>query len=117
MKMAFPNGHRYTSKAIRRGATQELTETGKLLQAIKGSGGWVGGGFRSYIDLEFDKTLKIPMLLISLEESSSDEEGPRNRAPKLRSELRNLDFHSGESKSENRIHESDSSSISETSEI
>ena len=123
MKLNFPNGHRYTSKAIRRGATQELTETGKMMQVIKGSGAWVGDGFLSYIDLEFDKTLKISRLLISLEDSSSDEEGPRNRAPKLRNKLRNLDFHSGQSKSENPIsesepsvRESDSSSIPETSE-
>ena len=87
-KINFPNGHRYTSKAIRRGATQELTETGELPQSIKGPGAWVGDGFLSYIDVEFDKTLKISGILISSEDSSSDEECPRNRAPKLRNKLR-----------------------------
>lgn len=57
MILKFHNAHSYTSKALRRDATQELLQTGETLEIIKAPGAWVGSGYRSYIGLEFDKTL------------------------------------------------------------
>ena len=70
VKFGFQDGRKYTSKSLRRGATQELLETGQAIQIVKNSGAWVGGGFRNYIDLEFDKTLNAPRMIISLEGNS-----------------------------------------------
>ena len=70
-ELKFQNAHMYTSKAFRRGATQELLQTGETLEVIKGSGTWVGNGSRSYIDLEFDKTLRVSQTIIKLDRDSS----------------------------------------------
>ena len=45
-KLKFPEAHKYTSKAFRRGATQGLLMTGNALEVINGHGGWWGSGFR-----------------------------------------------------------------------
>ena len=82
-KLDFKDAHRYTSKALRRGATQELTQKGETLEIIKGSGAWIGGGFRSYIDLEFDKALRVSQMIINLDkDSSSEDDSPRKKAPR-----------------------------------
>ena len=59
MKAAF----RYTSKDFRRGAPQELLQHGSTISLIKSSGDWIGSGYGSYIDLEFDKAQKISKIL------------------------------------------------------
>ena len=87
MKLGFADGAEYTSKAFRRGATQELLQGGNSLDVIKGSGGWAGSGFRSYVDLEMDTSFRIARLLVVLsdDESSEDERvKKRNRDDKKR---------------------------------
>ena len=108
-KLKFRDAHRYTSKAFRRGATQELSQGGETLEVIKGSGGWIGNGFYSYVDLEFDKTLRISRLLIKLDENSSSEEDsprkgtPRKGAGKLRTKLAKTGYHTSKTLSESPI--------------
>ena len=75
MKIGFEDGSQFTSKAFRRGATQELLTTGNSLEVIKGSGGWLGPGFRSYVDLGMDSAFRISKLLVELsDDDSSDDE-------------------------------------------
>ena len=78
----------YTSKALRRGATQELIRTGRNLAAIKVSGAWVGGGFKSYIDLEFDKTLRVSQMIIKYDQNTSPEGDPPRKGAPRKGELR-----------------------------
>ena len=73
-KIGFKDGPKYTSKAFRRGATQELLTTGNSLEVIKGSGGWWGSGFRSYVDIEMDHAFRISRCLIALSDDSSSED-------------------------------------------
>ena len=56
--MDWEGAPRYTSKAFRKGATQELLKHGPTTAAIKSSGAWLVSGYGSYIDLEFDKAQK-----------------------------------------------------------
>ena len=73
--VGFSDGHLYTSKAFRRGATQELLTSGYSLEVIKGSGGWNGAGsFKSYVDLEMDSSFRISRLLVALSDGESSEE-------------------------------------------
>ena len=72
--MKFHNAHRYTSKAFRHGATQEILQPGGTLEVIKSSGAWLGNGYRSYVDLEYTRARQISRLLIALGDSSSDDE-------------------------------------------
>ena len=83
-KMSSPNAHRYTSNAFRRGDTQELLQSGGTIEIIKSPGAWIGNGFRSYIDLEFNKTRQIPRTLIQLDDSSSDAEGQTHQPKVIR---------------------------------
>ena len=79
-KLGFPDGHKFTSKAFRRGATQELLMTGNSLEVIKGSGGCWGSSFRSYVDLEMDHAFRISRALIALSDSDSSDQGDLPKA-------------------------------------
>ena len=69
------DARRYTSKAFRGGAAQELLQRGSTIAVIKSSGAWMGSGYGSYIDLEFDKARKIHKLLTAhLSDDSSSRE-------------------------------------------
>ena len=76
--MNFPDAHLYTSKAFRRGCTQEILQSGGTTDVIKASGAWQGNGFRSYLDFEFHRSRQISRMLIALDDSSPDDEA---RAP------------------------------------
>ena len=78
-KVGFKDSRKFTAKAFRRGATQELLTTGNSLEVIKGSGCWWGSSFRSYVDLEMDKDFRISRMLVTLSDSSSDEDLPKKR--------------------------------------
>ena len=77
IRISFPEGGEFTSKAFRRGAAQELLQTGNTLEVIKGSGGWWGSGCRSYVDIEMDNAFRISRALIVLSDGSSSEEENR----------------------------------------
>ena len=85
-KIGFKDSRKFTSKAFRRGATQELLTAGNSLEVIKGSGGWWGSGFRSYVDVEMDRAFRISLCLVALsgDSSSDDERVSRNRADRNR---------------------------------
>ena len=72
----------YTSKAFRRGATQELIQTGNALDVIKGSGGWQGSGIRSYGDLEVENAFRISRRPIALSDADSPEDDRENKGDK-----------------------------------
>ena len=57
-KIKFIDDRKFTSKAFRRGPTQEIVQTGNNLETAKGSGGWHGAGFLSYVDTEIDAAFK-----------------------------------------------------------
>ena len=84
VKIGFPGGEKFTSKAFRRGATQELLLAGNTLEVIKGSGGWWGSGFRSYVDLEMDNAFRISRCLIVLSDGSSSEDEKRAKQDQRR---------------------------------
>ena len=74
-KVGPKDSRKFTSNAFRRGATQELLTSGNSLDVIKGSGGWWGSGFRSYVDVAMGHAFRISRCLITLsEDSSSDDE-------------------------------------------
>ena len=81
-KLRFQDAHKFTSKAFRRGATQELLMTGNSLEVVKGSGGWWGSGFRSYVDIEMDHAFRISRALIALRDSDSSDAGDKPPAEK-----------------------------------
>ena len=74
MKIGFEDGSQFTFKAFRRGATQELLTTGNSLEVVKGSGGWLGPGFRSYVDLGMGSAFRISKLLVALSDDDSSED-------------------------------------------
>ena len=78
-KLGFLDARKFTSKAFHRGAANELLTTGNSLEVIKGSGCWWGSSFRSYVDLEMDKDFRISRMLVTLSDSSSDEDLPKKR--------------------------------------
>ena len=86
MKMNVPNAHRYTSKAFRRGTTQEIRQSGWTIDVIKSSGAWLGNGFRSYVSFEFNRSRQISRLLIALGDSSSDDEEPHPKTKVARTQ-------------------------------
>ena len=91
MELRYQDGRKYTSESPRRGATQDLLDTGETPQIVKKSGAWFGGGFRSYIDLELGKSIKVSRMISSLGgDSSSDDENPRSRPDKRRNKVRKL---------------------------
>ena len=88
-KAKFKDAPRFTSKAFRRGATQETLQTGNNLETAKGAGAWAGPGFLSYVDMEVDAAFKAQKMLISLSDgSSSEDEGGKPKTTKLRRKWR-----------------------------
>ena len=74
--MNMRGASRYTSKASGRVASQELLRRGSNIAVIKSSRAWLGSGFGSYIDLEFDreeKISKIPTVKIGDDSYSEDD--------------------------------------------
>ena len=80
--MGFKDATLYNSKVPRRGPTQELLQNGSSIACIKSSGSWIWSGFGSYIDLEFDRSLKISKILIAqMSDDSTSEEDNEPREP------------------------------------
>ena len=49
---------------------------GRSTDLIKITGGWVGSGFKSYVDLEVDKAINVTKMIVALSDSSSSDEEP-----------------------------------------
>ena len=88
--LGFSDGHLYTSKAFRRGSTQELHQSGNSLEVIKGAGGWHGAGFKSYIDHEIDSSFRISRLLVALSDGDSSEEEGKKESTKADAKRRRI---------------------------
>ena len=80
----FLDARKFTSKAFRRGATQELLTTGNSLEVVKNSWGCRGPGFSSYVDIAMDKAFRIARLLVTLSDDSSDEELPNAKTKRAK---------------------------------
>ena len=87
-KMGWKDASRFTSNAFRRGSTQELFSHWSTISVIKSAGAWLGAGYGSYIDLEFDKAHKIPKILTTCLSDGSSSDGERNTPSWKRGECR-----------------------------
>ena len=85
-KVGVKDSREFTSKVFRRGAAQELLTSCNSLEVIRGSGGWWGSGFRSYVDVEMDPSFRISRCLFALsgDSASNDERVSRYTADKKR---------------------------------
>ena len=82
-KLGFSDGPKYSSHAFRRGATQEIKDSGSTLSVIIKSGTWTHSGYRAYLDLQADYAINISSLLLEALGSDSDDpdhnEGKKTR--------------------------------------
>ena len=69
----YVDGHRYSSHAFRRGATQEIFNSGYTFATILKSGMWNAAGYKSYLDLHADEAVNISSLLATALNSDSDD--------------------------------------------
>ena len=69
----YVGGHRFPSHAFRRGATQEIFNSGSFLATILKSGMWNAAGYKSYLDLHADEAINISALLATAIDSDSDD--------------------------------------------
>ena len=88
----FDRAQEYSSKAFRRGATNEISETGSTLAAVITSGGWAAADYKSYLDMQMDEALNISSLLVEAADSDSDEtdEEPKTTIDRLRQRWRRI---------------------------
>ena len=73
-KMGYRDGPKFSSHAFRRGATQEIKDSGSTLSVIIKSGTWTHAGYKSYLDLQADYAINISRFLIESLGSDSEEE-------------------------------------------
>ena len=73
--IAVPAAERYSSHGFRRGAAQELKETGSPFSIVGSLGQWSGASFKSYVDLSDELCRDLSKLLIHSYTFESDEEG------------------------------------------
>ena len=89
--MNIKDACRYTSKAFRRGVSPELLQRGSAIAVVKSSGAWLGSGYGSYIDLEFDKARKISKILTAQpsggSSSGEDSENPLEKGACAKGEI------------------------------
>ena len=55
---------------------QEILQAGNTSETVENSGGWVGNGFKSYVDTEIDNAFKVQKMTLSLGGSRSGENKP-----------------------------------------
>ena len=71
LKLEVEDHQKYATKELRRGATRELLQTGNNLRVIKGSVAWIGSRYKRYVAIDFDKTLGVSRLIVSMVGNSS----------------------------------------------
>ena len=71
--LEYDQGRRFSSHAFRKGATDEIKNSGSALATILTSGVWSSGGFRGYLDLHADEAINISAVLIKAIDSESDD--------------------------------------------
>ena len=73
-RCGFPLSGKYSPRAFRRGATQEMQLAEASTETIKTAGCWRGVGFRSYVDTQMTDALKISRLVAHLADTDSEDE-------------------------------------------
>ena len=74
-KIREPSAERYSSRAFRRGASQELKEPGSPWAVVASSGLWRSPSFRGYVDMSRDVELGVQQLFdIDFDSDSADDE-------------------------------------------
>ena len=77
-RLRIPAANLYSSHGFRRGAAQELKESGSQWPIVAGVGQWNGLSFRNYIDISDELSRDMAQLFIHSYDFESDDEG---RAP------------------------------------
>ena len=67
----YVGGHRFPPHAFRRGATQEISNSGSILDTVLKSGMWGAACYKSYLDLRADEAANIFALLATALNSDS----------------------------------------------
>ena len=91
-KLDYDRGHKYSSHAFRRGATEEIKNSGSTFATIITSGGWTAAGYKSYLDLQADEAVNISKLLLETTNSDSNDTDPTDLPleQKLRKKVRRI---------------------------
>ena len=74
--LKYPEGGKFSSHAFRRGATQEIKNSGSTLATIVKSGTWLSACYRNYLDLSADEAINISTLLLETLGSDSEDSDP-----------------------------------------
>ena len=74
-KLHIPEADMYSSHAFRRGAAQELKESGSHWSVVASSGAWHSPAFRGYVDLSRDVELGPQQMFDGDMDSQPEEEG------------------------------------------
>ena len=69
--LGYEQGRRYSPNAFRRGATEEINDSGSTIAAIIKSCAWAEAGFKYYMDLQRDEAISISLLLLGNAYSNS----------------------------------------------
>ena len=72
-KIGHLGGPEFSSHAFRRGATQEIKDSGSTISLIIQSGTWTNAGYRAYLDLQADYAINISSLVLDALGSDSDD--------------------------------------------
>ena len=78
-KVGHLEGPKFSSHAFRRGATQEIKDSGSTLSVIIQSGTWTHAGYRAYLDLQADYAINISSFILDKLGSDSEEEDPSDK--------------------------------------
>ena len=92
-ELEYEDGKRYSENALRRGATQEIRNSGSTFSTVLRSGIWTSGGYKCRLDPHADETVNISALLASPLETASDdpdEPPPAARRDKAMGSVRRL---------------------------
>ena len=108
--LAFDQGGLYSPHAFRRGATQEISDSGSTLGTILGAGNWLSACYKNYLDLKADEAANISALLLDRlgsDSEDSDHDYPhttlkriKKRTLKAPQTFRNPEITSGSNKSD-----------------
>ena len=91
-KMGYPDGPKYSSHAFRRGATQEIKDSGSTLALIITSGTWTHAGYKAYLDLQADFAINISRFVLDALGSGSEDDDadhPKNEK-RVRKRMRGI---------------------------
>ena len=78
--LRYADGDKFTSKAFRRGDSEEIKNAGSTFATILTSGTWDGAGFRAYIDIMKDEDVNITALLMDGENSDTSDDNPHGKS-------------------------------------